>query len=126
MRLTTAAAVFLAANVLHSLDHVRQGVDRLTPEILAAGSLLSLGAVLALVLALRADRRAALICVAIGAGAVLGVSASHLASHWSAFSDPYSELSLDLLSWIVMLAEIAAALVLAVAGARELPRRSTA
>jgi hypothetical protein len=78
------------------------------------------------VLALREDRRAAPVCAAIGAGAVLGVSASHLAPHWSAFSDPYPELSPDLLSWIVMLTEIAAALVLAVAGARELPRRSCA
>jgi len=126
MRLTTAAAVFLAANALHSLDHARQGFDRLTPEIVSAGTLLSLGAVLALVLALRADRRAAPVCVAIGAGAVLGVVASHLAPHWSAFSDPYPDLSLDVLSWVVMLAEIVAALVLAVAGARELPRRSTA
>lgn len=126
MRLTTAAALFVGANVLHTLDHVRQGFERITAEVLTAGSLLSVAAVLALVLVLRADRRAAAVCVAVGASAAVGVAAAHLAPHWSAFSDPYADQSLDVLSWVVMLAEIAAAALLAVVGARELPRRRTA
>jgi hypothetical protein len=126
MRLTTAASLFVATNVLHSLDHARQGFDRLNVEIVVAGSLLTAGAVVALVLALRADRRAAAVCLAVGTSAVLGVAASHLAPHWSALSDPYPDLSLDVLSWAVMLAELAAAAVLAVVSARELPRRRTA
>jgi hypothetical protein len=72
-RFAVAASLFVAANILHTLDHLRQGLDRLTPEILTAGTLL-----------------------------------------------------LDALSWAVMLAEIAAGLVLAVAGAREVTRHSTA
>jgi hypothetical protein len=126
MRLTTAAALFLGANVLHTLDHLRRGLDGQTIEILSAGSLLTLGAVLALVLALRGDRHAPLVCLAIGASGVLGISASHLAPHWSAFSDPYPGASLDALSWVVMLAEIAAAALLAAVAARELPRRRPA
>jgi hypothetical protein len=126
MRLTTAAALFVAANVLHSLDHARQGFDGLTIEIISAGSLLTLGAVLALVLALRGDRRAVPVCLAIGASGVLGVAAGHLAPHWSAFSDPYPGASLDGLSWAVMLGEIAAAALLAAVAARELPRRRPA
>jgi len=125
MRLTTAAALFVGANVLHSLDHARQGFDRLSVEIVVAGSLLTVGAVVALVLALRADRRAALVCLAVGTSAVLGVAASHLAPHWSALSDPYPDLSLDVLSWTVMLAELAAAAWLAAVSARELPRHRT-
>jgi hypothetical protein len=56
----------------------------------------------------------------------LGVAAAHLAPHWSALSDPYPDLGLDALSWAVMLAEIAAALVLALAGVREVARHTTA
>ena len=73
-----------------------------------------------------ADRRAPVVCLAVGASGVLGISASHLAPHRSALSDPYPDLSLDVLSWAVMLAELAAAAVLAAVSARELPGRRTA
>lgn len=126
MRLTTVAALFLAANVLHTLDHLRQGLDALTVEILLAGTLLSLGAVAVLVLALRRDARAPLFAAVVGASGAIGVVSAHLAPHWSAFSNPYPDLSVDVLPWVVMLAEIATALALAVAGARGLPRRRTA
>jgi hypothetical protein len=125
-RLTGAAALFLTANIVHTLDHVRTGVGRLTPEILAAGTLLTVAAVLALVLALRRDARAPLVCVGVGLAGALGVAAAHLAPHWSALSDPYPDLGLGALSWAVMLAEIAAGLVLAVAGAREMRRHRPA
>jgi hypothetical protein len=123
MRLTTAASLFVAANVLHSLDHARQGFGHLTIEVIAAGSLLTLAGVLALVLALRADPRAVAVCLAVGASGALGVASAHLAPHWSAFSDPYADRSLDVLSWGVMLAELAAAALLAAVGARMLPGR---
>jgi hypothetical protein len=123
-RLRAAAALFLAANIVHTLDHVRQGVDRLAAEVLAGGTLLTLAAVLAL--ALRRDPRAPVVCTGVGLAGALGVAASHLAPHWSALSDPYPGLGLDALSWAVMLAEIAAALVLAVAGARGVTRHRIA
>jgi len=113
----------MGANVLHSLDHVRQGLGRLTLEVIAGGSLLTLVGVLALALALRADRRAVAVCLAVGASGARGVSAPHLAPHPSALSDPYADRSLDVLSWAVMLAELAAAALLAAAGARMLPGR---
>ena len=125
-RLGAAAALFLAANIAHTLDHLRQGIDRLAAEVLAGGTLLTIAAVLALVLALRRDPRAPVACAGVGLAGALGVAASHLAPHWSALSDPYSGLGLGVLSWTVMLAEIAAALVLAVAGAREVTRHRIA
>jgi hypothetical protein len=125
-RPAAAAALFLAANIVHTLDHVRQGADRLAAEVWAGGTLLTIAAVLALALALRRDQRAPVVCTAVGLAGALGVAASHLAPHWSALSDPYSGLGLDVLSWAVMLAEIAAALVLAVAGAREVTRHRIA
>jgi hypothetical protein len=125
-RLGGAAALFLAANVVHTLDHVRTGLDRLPAEVVSAGTLLTIAAVFALVLALRRDPRAAVVCTGVGVAAALGVAAAHLAPHWSALSDPYPGLGPDALSWVVMLAEIAAGLVLAVAGAREVARPATA
>lgn len=125
-RLATAAALFVAMNILHSLDHVRQGIDRLAVEVLAAGTLLSIVALLGLVLAVRRDPRAPVVCAGVGVAGALGVAASHLAPHWSALSDPYPGLGVDALSWAVMLAEIAAALVLAVAGVREVARHTIA
>jgi hypothetical protein len=125
-RLGGAAALFLAANVVHTLDHVRTGLDRLPAEVVSAGTLLTIAAVFALVLALRRDPRAPVVCTGVGVAAGLGVAAAHLAPHWSALSDPYPGLGPDALSWVVMLAEIAAGLVLAVAGAREVARPATA
>jgi hypothetical protein len=46
MRLTAAAALFLTANLPRTLDRMRQGLDRLTVEVLAAGTLLPLAAVI--------------------------------------------------------------------------------
>lgn len=115
-RLTAAAAAFVAANLLHTIDHLRQGTDRLTTEVFAGGTVITLAALAVLVLAIRRDSRAPLAAVVVGLWTAVGVAASHIAPHWSAFSDPYPDLSADALSWAVMLAEIAAALVLAAAG----------
>jgi hypothetical protein len=118
-RLVAAAAVFMSANLLHTIDHMRQGTERLTTEVFAGGTAITLAALVVLFLAVRGDSRAPLAAVVVGLSAALGVSASHVAPHWSAFSDPYPDLSLDALSWAVMLAEIAAGLALAAAGLRQ-------
>jgi hypothetical protein len=120
--LSLAAAAFVAANVLHSLDHLRQGTGDLATEVLAGGTVLSVLAVLTLVLALRRHPRAALWAAVVGSWSALGVIASHVAPHWSAFSDSYFAIHADALSWIVMLGEVAAAAYLGLAGFRELGR----
>jgi hypothetical protein len=121
--LSLAATAFVAANVLHTLDHLRQGTGDLATEVLAGGTVLSALAVLTLVLALRRHPRAALWAAVVGSWSALGVVASHVAPHWSAFSDPYFEIHADALSWIVMLGEVVAAAYLGLAGFRELRRR---
>jgi hypothetical protein len=122
-RLTIASIAFVAANVAHTLDHLRQGTGGLTTEILAGGSVVSLLAVATLVLVLRHDRRAPLVATVVGLWTALGVAASHIAPHWSAFSDSYPEIHADALSWAVMLAEIAAAAVLGLVGLTQLRRQ---
>ena len=120
--LVLAAAAFVAANVLHTLDHLRQGTGDLATEVLAGGTVLSILAVLTLVLALRHHPRAALWAAVVGTWSAMGVIASHIAPHWSAFSDSYFEIHADALSWVVMLAEVLAAAYLGLVGLRELRR----
>ena len=124
--LRTAALAFVAANIVHSLDHLRQGTGRLSAEIVWAGSALSIAAIVVAVLALRADRCAAAIAAGVGLSGALGIAASHLAPHWSALSDRYTDVGADALAWIVMLAELAAALWLAGAGLHALRRQRIA
>jgi hypothetical protein len=120
--LSLAASAFVVANVLHTLDHLRQGTGDLATEVLAGGTVLSILAVLTLVLALRHHPRAALWAAVVGTWSALGVMASHVAPHWSAFSDSYFEIHADALSWAVMLAEVLAAAYLGFVGFRELRR----
>src|ERR1700754_2696997 len=112
--LSTAAAIFVAGNLLHTADHLRQGTGRLTTEVFAGGTVISLGAFLVLYLALRGDPRARVGGMVVGGFAAVGVAAAHLLPHWSAFSDSYPDIGADALSYAIVLIEIATAAFLAV------------
>jgi hypothetical protein len=118
--LAIAAVGFVAANLLHTADHIRQGLGGLS---LAGGATLSLLAIVVAVMALRDHPRAPAYAVVVGFSGAVGIAASHLAPRWSSLSDPYPDLAVDGLSWAVMLAEIGAALVLGIAALRELTRQ---
>jgi hypothetical protein len=120
--LPIANVVFLATMVVHAIDHIRQGIGRLAPEIVGGGTVLLVVAVATLPLTLSRHGRAPLAAAAVGLGTAVAVAASHLAPHWSAFSDPYPDLALDAWSWAAMLSEIAAALVFGVLGVAALLR----
>ena len=124
MRLLRANILFVAANLLHTADHQRQGTEGLSWEILVGGSAITVAAIASLVLAWRRDERAAVVGAVLGLSAAAGIAASHLIPRWSALSDPYPQIHADAISWIVVLLEIAAALVLAVVALRELRRAS--
>jgi len=53
---------------------------------------LTIAAIATLALALRRSRRAALSAAVVGLSSALGVAASHIAPHRSAFSNPYPEI----------------------------------
>jgi hypothetical protein len=116
--LVVASGAFVAANVLHTLDHQRQGTERLAGEVIAGGTAISVLGLVVLFMALGPHPRAPVAAAIVGLSSAAGVAASHLAPHWSAFSDPYSGLGLDALSWAIMLAEVAAALALGLVGIR--------
>jgi hypothetical protein len=122
-RLAVSHVVLLATIAAHTADHFRQGTARLTPEVLWGGTALTVLTLALLPLTMRAHPRAPIAAAAVGLWTAVAVSASHLAPHWSAFSDPYASLHLDALSWTVMLAEIAAALVFGLIGVAEMRRQ---
>jgi hypothetical protein len=121
--LTATSVALVLANALHTADHVRQGFAGLDWQIVAGGTALSALVVASLVLTLRRDDAAPLLATATGLVVAGGVAASHLAPRWSALSDPYPAIHADLLSWTVMLAELGAALLVAVAGTSALVSR---
>ena len=118
--LRTSAWAFLAANLIHTADHFRQGLDGLTTEIVTAGTGLTLLAIVVVVLVERAHPRAPALAAVVGLGGAAGIASSHIAPHWSALSDSYPQIGADALSWIVVVLEIGAALWVGISGLRAL------
>jgi hypothetical protein len=116
--LRPAAWAFMAANLVHTADHLRQGLGDLTTEILVGGSALTVLAVVVLVLVLRGHPRAPAFAAVVGLSGAAGIASAHIAPHWSALSDSYPEIGADALSWAVMLLEVGTALWLGVEGLR--------
>jgi fatty acid desaturase len=119
-RLLVANAALAVLLALHVADHVlRQPADE---QLSLVGSLPGLlGAVavwVSLVLVARGWPRAPLVAGALGVLTAAGFVAVHLAPHWSMFSDPYADRSLDAGSWVQMLSALAGGVWLAYEGWR--------
>jgi hypothetical protein len=104
-----ASLLLVAADVLHALDHTRQG-RALASEVYVAGVAGWIALALLLVLVARGHRLAAPYAAAVGVSVAAGFLAVHLAPHWSAFSDPYSGFDPDALSWALVVVPVLAAL----------------
>jgi hypothetical protein len=104
-----AALLLTAADVLHALDHTRQG-RHLPSEVYVAGVAGWIALAVLLVLVARDHRLAAPYAAAVGVSVAAGFLAVHLAPHWSAFSDPYSAFAPDALSWALVVVPVLAAL----------------
>ena len=118
-----AALALTAADVLHALDHTRQGRD-LPAEVYVAGVAGWIALAVLLVLVARGHRLAAPYAAAVGASVAVGFLLVHVAPHWSAFSDPYSAFSPDALSWALVALPVLAAVNLVAQAVRQ--RGSTA
>jgi hypothetical protein len=104
-----AALVLTAADVLHALDHTRQG-RTLASEVYVAGVAGWIALAVLLVLAARGHRLAAPYAAAVGLSVAVGFLLVHVAPHWGVFSDPYSAFDADALSWALVAVPVAAAL----------------
>src|SRR4051812_44266589 len=100
--LAIAATAFLAANLLHGADHLRQGVAGVGVAVKIGGALLTVAAIVAF--RRRRDASAPLLATVVGFTAAILVAAAHIAPHWSLLSDSYvDDVHPDALSWAVML-----------------------
>ncbi len=111
-----AAAFYALTIAFHTADHVRRGIDVVTPEVFWAGIASTIVAFVVIALIFSGNRLAPALAVAVGFLNALGVSAVHLWPRWSAFSDPFPGGNESGVSWAAVLLEIAAALALGVAG----------
>jgi hypothetical protein len=112
-----ALAVLLAG---HVADHVlRQPADEQLGLVASLPGLLGTVAVfVALALVVRGARHAAQFAGLVGLATAFGFVAVHLVPHWSMFSDPYADRTLDAGSWIEMLAALGCGLLVASAALR--------
>jgi hypothetical protein len=114
LRLT--GAVYLLGWSLHTADHLRRGLDAVTSEVLWAGNVSGVIALVAIGVALAGHRLAPIAAIAAGLPAAAGVAAVHLLPGWGVFSDSLPDGNVDALTWAAVLVEIAGALVFGLAG----------
>jgi len=120
-RLAKANLMVFALLVGHVVDHA---VNQPTRNLPATGGVFGIAGfvLLAVSTTMAVTRRPAAAAVSLFAGAatVMGFVAIHLLPSWSnAISDPYWDFNANALSWVLLLAPLAAAAVLTAVAARE-------
>jgi hypothetical protein len=123
MTLARAAVLYATMDLLHVLDHVRQGRD-IPDGVLVLGVIAIVLTLTLVVLAVRRHPAAAPLGVVLGGGLALGFAAVHLLPDWGVFSQSYEDLNVDALSWLLAIVPMFAAVLLALTAAREM--RATA
>jgi hypothetical protein len=112
---------------LHTVDHAVNQPSRDVPALGGVVGLIGFAIVAAAtILALRRSSYAPEAAVLAGAATVLGLLVVHLLPDWTALSDPYWDFDANTLSWILLLAPLAAAVSLTVTGLRRLNARPAA
>jgi Na+/proline symporter len=123
-RLRRTAVVFMFAVAVHGADHVRRGVDVVTTQVLSAGTVQFLLAVVAVVLVYRRHPWAPVAAIAIGFASAIGFTAAHVLPHWSSFSDSFTGSrvapNVTVLSWATAIFEIGADIAFGWVGVRAL------
>ena len=121
-RLRGTAVVFLVAVAAHGVDHLRRGVDVVTTQVLSAGAIQFLLALITVALVHRRHPWSPYAAIALGFSSAIGFTAAHLLPHWSSFSDPFTgghvAQNVTVLSWATALFEIGADLAFGWAGVR--------
>ena len=110
------ALVFLAGFAVHNLDHVRRGLDGVDEPVVWGGTLVAIVSAIVLTLVFTQHRLAPFAAVAAGFPIAIGVAATHLLPEWGSLSDPLPSGGVDAGTWIAVLAEVAGAVVLGLAG----------
>ena len=114
-----ASWVFAVTWLVHTVDHVRRGVDATSDAVVWAGSSVAMLAAIALTLVAVGHDRAPMAVAVVFPSIAIGVSATHLLPAWGALSDPVLvESTTDVWSIVAVSGEIIGALLLGFAGVR--------
>lgn len=124
--LRTAALVFLGGLVLHNGDHMRRGLTGIPEAVTWAGTLVLALAAVALTLVFTHHELAPAAATVTGFATAAGVTASHLVPEWGPLSNPLAGSGAGAVTWVAVLAEMAGAVVLGVAGLAVLRRHGFA
>ncbi len=115
-RFDVAAVVFAVALAVHAFDHLRRGMDVLSPAVFWMGNFQSLVAVVTLVLVVRRHRLALPLAVFIGFASAVGFVVVHLVPDFGPVSDSFCGARpaphVTGFSWFAALFEIGADLLL--------------
>lgn len=114
--LRAVTVVFAIAFLLHNGDHLRRGLDAVTPYVLWGGVALGVLSIAAIVFVAVDDRRAPAAAAVAGLLLAVGAGASHLLPEWSVLSDSLIGSSADGFTWFAVIAEVTAALAFGAAG----------
>lgn len=120
-----AAAIYALTVGLHVADHVRRGLEVLTPEVRWAGTASILATIVTVALTFLGSRVAPAFAAFVGLASAVGIVAVHLLPRWSSFSDAFPGAHVDAASWAAILLQFAGALALGfigLAGVREAAR----
>ena len=113
-------ALFYALGLaLHTADHLRRGLDVLTPQVIWAGNLSTAVGITVAIMVILGHRYGPMLAAVTGVPVALGVAAVHLLPKWSALSDSFvnaHNTGVSALSWTVVLIEIVGALAMGVVG----------
>jgi hypothetical protein len=129
LRLRWAAVFFVVALAVHTVDHLRRGMDVVAPAVMTAGLIQGVAAAITVVLVFRGSRWAPHAAILVGFASAVGFTAAHLLPTWGAFSDSFIDAApaagVTWFSWVTAILEILADLLFGAAGVAVLAARST-
>jgi hypothetical protein len=114
-----AGVFYIVAWAIHTGDHLRRGLDVVTPEVAVLGTVAAVLQLLAVATVFLRWRWAPVFAAAIGFPDAVGIAAVHLLPHWSALSDAFPgahHTDVTGFSWFAAVVEISAALAFGAAG----------
>jgi hypothetical protein len=115
-----SAALFAAAVALHTVDHLRRGMDIVPPAVMAAGMVQLVLAVATIGLVFVGNRWAPHATIVVGFASAIGFTAAHLLPTWGFFSDSFinapPSARVTWFSWVSAIAEIVADVIFGVVG----------
>lgn len=123
MRLSTVTAVFVLGFVAHHLDHVRRGYGDVENGVVLGRTVASMLVAVLVTLVVTRHPRAPEAAIVVGFVVAFGLVMVRLVPPFGPPSDHLGAGGIDALTWVVVLFELAGAVVVAAVGLRDGRRR---